>query len=145
MKHFWISLLIICLLGILTNCSNSSNTSNQTIMFPNNDSELTLLMREMFDYYENLKLDIEKGEIPEKIREFKEIHGAVATEPSKSESPLYKAMSTAYLESAKRLQDSNADMPKVFNFMVDNCMNCHKQMCPGPMVKIKKLYLASAE
>ncbi|MEM9547785.1 MAG: hypothetical protein AAGA77_17515 [Bacteroidota bacterium] len=145
MKKIWIVFSIFLMVIFLSNCTDSSNTKSQTILYPNNDSELTLLMREMFTYYENLKLDIERGTIPDKVREFKEIHSAVATEPSKSESPLYKAMSTVYLESAKKLQNSKDNMPEVFNNMVDNCMNCHKQMCPGPMVKIKKLYLASAK
>jgi len=143
MKIFGASIILITLLFTLSNCSNGSNNSNQTILHPNKDSELTLLMREMYDYYDVLKTDIQKGEMPDKVREFKEIHKAVSTEPSKAESPLYKAMSTAYLESAKRLNSSKDNLPEVFNVMVDNCMNCHKQMCPGPMVKIKKLYLAS--
>lgn len=129
----------------LSNCNNANQNTNETILHPNNDSELTLLMREMYDYYDELKSDIEKGAIPEKIRDFTEIHRAVATDPKKSESELYKAMSVVYLESAKRLNSSKSNMPEIFNNMIDNCMNCHKQMCPGPMVKIKKLYMASAE
>lgn len=145
MKICWTSLILLCLFTILTNCTNGNqNNKGETIMFPNNDSELTLLMREMYDYYDLLKNDIEKGEIPDNIRDFKEIHNAVATQPSKSESPLFKAMSTVYLDSAARLNSSKSNMHEVFNQMIDNCMNCHQQMCPGPMVKIKKLYLPTA-
>lgn len=143
MKFFWSSVILICLLAGLTNCSNSGNNTDKTIRFPNNDSELTILMREMYDYYDILKSEIEKGEVPDKIREFKEIHNAVATDPSKSESPLYKAMSTVYLESAERLNLKDQNIRETFNIMIDNCMNCHKQMCPGPMVKIKKLYVST--
>ncbi len=145
MKIYGSTIFFIILIAILSNCSNGTSNTNQTILHPNNDSELTLLMREMYDYYDKLKVDIEKGDLPEKIREFKEIHKAVATEPSKSESALYKAMSSVYLESAERLNSSGKNMPEVFNHMVDNCMNCHRQMCPGPMVKIKKLYIAAAD
>jgi len=28
----------------------------------------------------------------------------------------------------------------VFDSLVGNCMSCHQALCPGPMVKIKKLY-----
>jgi len=65
----------------------------------------------------------------------------VSTEPEKGKSELYQAMATVYKESADRLKNNRTDMPKYFNQMIDNCMNCHQQMCPGPMVKIKKLYL----
>ena len=111
------------------------------ILYPNNDSELTLLMRDMYDYYDSLKVNIEKGDIPSEFRNFSEIHQAVATQPSKSESPLFKVMSTVYLESADRLNANNSNTAEIFNTMIDNCMNCHQQMCPGPMVKIKKLYV----
>jgi len=101
MKIFWSSIFCITLITILSNCSNGTSNTNQTILHPNDDSELTLLMREMYDY--------------------------------------------VYLESAKRLKTSKSNIPEVFNHMIDDCMNCHKQMCPGPMVKIKKLYLASVD
>ena len=133
--------LLLCIVTIFYNCADSGSKSGETILFPNNDSELTMLMREMYDYYDKLKLDVQKGQLPSKIQEFKEIHEAVATDPAKSSSDLYKAMSTAYLQSAEMIKPSTEDLPKVFNSMVDNCMNCHKQMCPGPMVKIKKLYV----
>ena len=29
----------------------------------------------------------------------------------------------------------------VYSEVVDVCMTCHTQMCPGPKVRIKKLYL----
>lgn len=28
-----------------------------------------------------------------------------------------------------------------FNRMVDQCMNCHTEFCPGPKKRIRKLYL----
>jgi len=122
MKIYWTSFLLVCILAILSNCKSDSSNASKPILFPNNDSELTLLMREMYDYYEGLKSDIENGKVPSKIREFSEIHSAVATQPAKSESPLYKAMSTVYIESAKKLNSTNSNMPEVFNLMIDNCM-----------------------
>ena len=144
MKIYWISSFLFFLILVLTNCAESSQNNQKTILFPNNDSELTLLMREMFDYYEGLKTDVENGNLPKNIREFAEIHSAVATDPVKSNSDLYKAMSTVYLQSAERLNTSTENVPEIFNAMIDNCMNCHQQMCPGPMVKIKKLYVKGA-
>ncbi|MDF1697983.1 MAG: hypothetical protein P1U56_19200 [Saprospiraceae bacterium] len=135
---------VSCLIGllfILSNCNDGQSKPKMGILHPNNDSELTLLMRDMYDYYEGIKENVEQGNLPENIREFAEIHNAVSTEPSKAESPLYKAMSQVYLESAKRFSSSTGNTKELFNNMVDNCMNCHQQMCPGPMVKIKKLYV----
>lgn len=145
MKHFWTLLFFALLTSTFIACSGGNTSSKKGILHPNNDSELTLLMREMYDYYDSLKVDIQNGDLPSEFRNFSEIHSAIATQPSKSESPLFKAMSTVYLESAERLNESKSNMPQVFNHMIDNCMNCHQQMCPGPMVKIKKLYLAESK
>ena len=142
MKQNWTIIFLLGLFTIMYSCAEKNTDDNKGILFPNNDSELTLLMRDMYNYYDSLKVDIQNGEVPSEFRDFSEIHKAVATQPSKSESPLFQAMSTVYLQSANRLNSSKSNMPEVFNAMVDNCINCHQQMCPGPMVKIKKLYLS---
>jgi hypothetical protein len=54
-------------------------------------------------------------------------------------------MSSVYLQSSERLNKSHDNLSETFNIMVDNCMNCHQKMCPGPMVKIKKLYIPKSE
>jgi hypothetical protein len=141
MKQYYTIIFLLGLFTILFSCSEGNSNIKKGILYPNEDSELTLLMRDMYNYYDSLKVNIENGNVPSKFRDFSEIHNAVATKPSKSESPLFKAMSTVYVESADRLNSSKSNMPKIFNTMIDNCMNCHQQMCPGPMVKIKKLYL----
>ena len=139
MKYIRVSLLFLTLFVIGIGCAEQPKEKG--ILYPNNDSELTLLMREMYNYYDSLKIDIQNGDVPNEIRQFAEIHTSVATEPSKSESPLFKAMADVYLESERKLRATGGDKRKAFNFMIDNCMNCHQQMCPGPMVKIKKLYV----
>lgn len=141
MKIYIISFVLIYCNILLSNCAEDNSNSTKTILHPNKDSELTLLMRDMYDYYDSLKINITNDQIPSKIRHFHEIHSAVATEPSKSESQLYKTMSKVYLESAERMSSNTDNLADVFNNMIDNCMNCHKQMYPGPMVKIKKLYI----
>lgn len=105
------------------------------------DSELTLLMREMYNYFDSVKVDIKNGTFTDQIKTFQEIHRAVATSPEKSSSELYKAMATVYSNAANQVNNLEFNRIASFNSMVDNCMNCHKQMCTGPMVRIKKLYI----
>ncbi|MFT6337314.1 MAG: hypothetical protein ACJATI_004077 [Halioglobus sp.] len=145
MKVYFTTSIFIFLVLILSNCSSKDTKPTASRFTMRENSELTLLMRDMFEYYDSLKVNIEKGEIPKNIKDFNEIHWAVSTEPSKVKSELYQAMATVYKESADGLKNKEIDMPKAFNLMVDNCMNCHKQMCPGPMVRIKKLYLQDVE
>lgn len=138
------TLKIFCLFALtiilLSNCKQESCDAkpNYTMAV---DSELTLLMREMFDYYEGVKSKLESGTLDEKIKVFQDVHKAVATSPEKSSSEVYQAMAGIYVQSASRLNKRDVDQIQSFNQMVDNCMSCHQQMCPGPMVRIKKLYI----
>lgn len=131
--------LITCIM-MLSNCHQ--NTNNKKLGFTMAiDSELTILMRDMFTYYKGIKGDIQKDSLSEKVKIFQSIHQAVATSPEKSSSELYQSMASIYVKSAERLNQIGTDKKNTFNQMVDNCMSCHQQMCPGPMVRIKKLYI----
>lgn len=132
----------ICIASILllANCSEPACDKKPKYTMAV-DSELTLLMRDMFAYYDSIKVNITNDDLHEQIKVFQEVHKAVATSPEKSSSDLYQAMATIYVQSAERLNRPGIDRKEAFNLMVDNCMNCHKQMCPGPMVRIKKLYI----
>ena len=106
------------------------------------DSELTLLMREMFDESLKMKKRIEKGKLPKKVKDFELILTAKATEAKKTESESYKVFAEEYLKSLEALRNANlGEAKEIFNGMVQSCMNCHVGICPGPMVKIKKLYV----
>jgi cytochrome c556 len=56
-------------------------------------------------------------------------------------------MATGFLASmdevyARQERSSAPDQVKNgYNLMVEACMNCHRSYCPGPMVRIKKLYI----
>ncbi|MBT8232808.1 MAG: hypothetical protein KJN84_09275 [Bacteroidia bacterium] len=109
---------------------------------PNGDSELALLMREMFDNSMAVKTEFLKNHEIKELKKFDDMKSAEATEPEKAKSDLYAAMADSYLASVetvnKALSENYID---TYNGMVENCMACHKTMCPGPMVKIKKLYI----
>ncbi len=110
---------------------------------PNGDSELALLMREMFDDGMRMKQQIEKGDKLEVLAKFEKIHSAQATEPEKAASKKFKMYADAYLNMIEQLKVSSPEDTEVlFQGLVESCMNCHRAMCPGPMVRIKKLYLS---
>lgn len=104
------------------------------------DSELALLMREMFDDAILLKQQVKAGEELSGLKRFEEIHQAVPTDPE-VRGPLFDAFAQAYIESVRVLEESESDPKKYFNNMVDNCMSCHTEFCPGPKMRIEKLYL----
>ena len=109
---------------------------------PNGDSELALLMRDMYEEGMKVKTKIKSGELPELLLDFEKIHTAQATEPEKAASPTYKVHALSYLQAVEALKNAHTDnMEESYNNMVNACMSCHKALCPGPMVKIKKMYL----
>lgn len=110
---------------------------------PNGDSELALLMREMFT--ENLKIRkaIQKGEKPKISLDLAKIHTVQATEPAKQASETYKAWGEAYLNSVKMYNEAPiSEAREAYTLMINQCMNCHSALCPGPKMKIEKLFFA---
>ncbi|MCR9289233.1 hypothetical protein OAF63_01435 [Saprospiraceae bacterium] len=135
--------LIVTIFGL--SCTQVQS-NKATPLNPNGDSELALLMREMFDDGMRIKEQIKKGETPKVSKVFKEIHTVEATEPEKANSPEFEVFADAYLSSLEGLKNAaSPHIPQSYNGVVESCMNCHRAMCPGPMVRIKKLYLEEEE
>ena len=135
----------LLILFFAASCEDIDSNSSQiapTQSNPNGDSELALLMREMFEDGMRIKQQIERGEKPEFLKKFEAIHTAEATEPEKAASDTYKHFGDAYLKALESLQNANSDeLFDAYQGMVTSCMSCHQALCPGPMVRIKKLYL----
>lgn len=134
----------------LVGCSNNEETcatpSEKEVHStnPNGDSELALLMRDMFSDSWKARQAVLKGkETKLDIETLQRIHKAQATEPEKAASPVFAAMSNTYLASVKALNAADGDSARTraYTLMISQCEVCHKQFCPGPLVKIKKLKL----
>ncbi len=136
--------VLFCLIAVA--CWSSCNEGQQMEpvaerpINPNGDSELALLMREMFADGERIKAQVERGEQPTGLRDFAAIHAAIPTD-STVKGPVFTAFAEAYLESVRQLEASDSSSVFRFNRMVDQCMNCHSEFCPGPKKRISKLYL----
>jgi len=132
------SLLLFACNGERENSSNHNTKSKYTDYVP---TELALLMREMFVEAELIKKQIENGEPISTYLNHEEILTAHATQPEKAASAEYKAFAKTYLKNMELLKKAEAnEVRPIYDNMVAQCMSCHKALCPGPMVKIKKLY-----
>lgn len=140
-----ITLFTCFLMFLVFACSDVDKTKSDLAPIqanPNGDSELALLMREMFDDGMRMKQQIESGDKLEVLAKFEKIHTAQATEPEKASSKKFKMYADAYLNMIEQLKVSSPkDTEALFQGLVESCMNCHRAMCPGPIVRIKKLYL----
>lgn len=127
-------------------CEDEAGKKQNVIVNPNGDSELALLMRSMFDDGVNIKEDLLKGEAPNLRVDFLKIHTAKPTEEGKNTTPEYASYARAYEDAVKAFQASNPyQRVEAYQHMVNSCIQCHQEVCPGPVRKIKKLVLSEKE
>ena len=106
---------------------------------PNKSSELAKLMRQMATHAEQVKKEVLSGKLDGTFPEdFRKIHTAVPTD-SMIKGDLFDGYATAYLNNVEALYDGTGDLHAEFNAVVNTCIACHEQSCPGPIVRIKKL------
>ncbi len=136
-----VRIFIGCLLvPFFISCSSSQQEgiiSNKL----NKDSELTLLMRKMYNDADTIKQHIKAGTgtiTEEFIKELAYIHNATPSDPKLS-NPTFTAFNNLILTEAKTLQTSSENKVEGFNELVNRCIDCHKTFCPGPITRIKKL------
>lgn len=108
---------------------------------PNGSSELAITMREMMDFSQQLKSDIENkkspGQYPESIRK---ILTAKETEGMISDREVFTGYANHYLSSLDSVY-AEGDVVVHYNGMVTSCVSCHSSYCQGPIPTIKKLYI----
>ena len=145
MSHSLFTFLVLSC--ILLACgSERIDQGGDRVINPNGDSELALLMRDMFEDGMRTKAQILAGEQPEINTDFHHIRHASATEPQKVASEDYAHLAKVYEATAESLLTSeHPERGATYQMMVGACMSCHQVMCPGPMVKIKKMYLTESE
>jgi cytochrome c556 len=147
---FFLSLLFF--VGVLLwSCQKAQEETQdkpeEALLYPNKDSELALLMRDMYEDAASMKKALEAQKLPEDFRaKFKQIHSAEATDPT-VRSAAFDNMSEAFLAQVEALYQpiSPSERSKAFNLMVQNCISCHQVHCPGPIKKIKKLHIRLEE
>jgi hypothetical protein len=113
---------------------------------PNGSSELAVLMRKMQQYSNTAKEDIKSGKAPAPYPvEFDKIHTAKISE-GMSKSDYYKSFADLYVSSVKNYASSApAERVDTYNNMVNSCLACHSQHCPGPIPVIKKMMIETGK
>lgn len=147
-----ISVCTTALLALLLfNCSRNEEVKKEVVktdtatckkpsVNPNGDSELALLMREMLHNSESLKEMIKNGNLPDKFPEaFLKIHTAKPTD-SETKKESFNAFADNYLSNLKTFYGSSKDnMRSNYNAVINACVSCHTEHCPGPLRAINKL------
>ena len=141
MKFYIKILSLFIIASCFFRCNNLNEESCEAISFPNEDSELALLMRELFEDSENVKLQIQEGKTPVFFTEFDKLHTATPTDENVKEDGFYTAYTDVFIETVEDLLLAKNNKVDMYNKMVAQCIDCHKQMCPGPIKKIRKLHI----
>jgi hypothetical protein len=135
-----ISTILTAIFLFVSCAENEAPVKKRKQLNPNGDSELALLMRDMFDDGMKMKEMIKNGEHPEVTVDFQKILTADATEPEKAASPEYKAFAQTYIQTMEAIEKASPeDKLVLYDTMVENCMTCHEALCPGPTRRIVKL------
>tara|TARA_B100000965_G_scaffold376175_1_gene369228 strand:- start:128 stop:601 length:474 start_codon:yes stop_codon:yes gene_type:complete len=117
-----------------------TSTKSKRPINPNGDSELALMMRALYEEADSVRKQIAEGKKVNLSLDHSRILSAHATEPEKVATAEYKGFAQLYLHHVKQLQGAEGEEAQAsFNALVESCLSCHKALCPGPVVRIKKL------
>lgn len=145
-------LIIICFVFLVScNSSDSSETeinskdSKAEKFVPDmyEASEMTLLMRSMYDVHEDIKKTIVAGNTPDKFpKDFLNIFKAKLTD-DKPYNETFIAYSKVYIDNVREIYDSTSTIPLEirYNNAINSCVSCHTTECVGPIPRIKKLLI----
>ena len=128
-------------------CNSNVPKSNEGNLLINQvpanvDSEMTVLMREMYYNFEIIKDSIVAGKTVDRIlfNDVRRTHWASTTD-STIMGPAFEGMTVDFLDKVDSLLLEEVNKEMYFNLTVQACLNCHQEFCPGPMGKITKLLI----
>ncbi len=135
--------VILAVIILFSNCTDNIKERTEgvhnTIIDPNKTSEMALLMRDMFVQLESIKINLESGEdISSAQFDFANIHEQTPTDESFINEN-FKAMSMSYSATVALFNEQRSK--ENFMSIVNNCMSCHQNLCPGPIERIEKLII----
>ena len=143
------SIAFLLIVFSFVSCNNSENVDNSNkeqedfVFDMYEPSEMTLLMRSMFEVHEELKKEILAGNTPDKFpREFLNIFTASLTD-GKPQNEIFKAYSKVYIDNERAIYNEANDLPlkKRYNKAINTCISCHTTECVGPITRIEKLLI----
>ncbi|MGZ3862623.1 MAG: hypothetical protein ACXVPN_14670 [Bacteroidia bacterium] len=151
-NKFFILISGICFVLTLSQCAQSpekketaqSDTAicKKPSVNPNGDSELALLMRQMLQSADSMKTSILAGKKPENFPSgFFKIHSAKPTDAD-TKHETFDGFASNYLDNLQlSCKSPKEDIVKNYNAVINTCLGCHNDHCPGPIKTIEKLLI----
>lgn len=107
-------------------------------------SELALLMRRMVAHADSVKVGLARGdkELPPFPTEIRTLFTATPTKDMHIDPITFPTFGKDYQQKVNSLyKAARKDRATAYNALVQSCANCHGTHCPGPLMKIKKMYV----
>jgi len=108
-------------------------------------SELALLMRHMAAHADSVKVGLARGDknLPPYPEEITTLFTATPTADMHIDPITYPTFGKDYQQKVSALYSAaKKDRAYAYNALVQSCANCHGTHCPGPLMRIKKMYVA---
>lgn len=114
---------------------------------PGDASELALLMRTMAAHVDSVKASLRKGtDLPPRPEGADKLFTATPTEGMHIDPITYPTFGKDYLAKLDMLYAGEPEeRPRLYNALVQSCANCHGTHCPGPLMRIRKMYVELEE
>lgn len=118
----------------LTNCKTENFEEFES-------SGLALLMRGMANDLQHVRDLLEANQTVNDsvLGNYAAIKSVDKTDPSIN-GEIFDAMADAFLNNYANARQKGMNKDD-FNLLIQSCLTCHEQFCPGPIVRIKKLKL----
>ena len=136
------SIFIICFLLQACNSKNKNTDIERDALIMYEPSEMTILMRGIHEVNKVAKDQIIKNDsllaFPE---EFTKIFTATLTDSTERDDE-FLILARSFIDLQKMTYTTYSDSTiSNFNRSINNCVECHRTRCPGPIPEIKKLYI----
>ena len=137
-----ILLLITTVIGGFAFRNIQSPTATQELAPP---SELALMMRAMAAHADSVKVAVSRGdELPRRPKAFKALPTAKPTKGMHIDPITFPTFAKDYQNKLGQLYKvKKGERQQAYNALVQSCANCHGTHCPGPLMRIKKMYIAA--
>jgi len=101
----------------------------------------------MAAHADTVKAALGRGaELPPYPKNFKKLLKAGPTKGMHIDPITFPTFGTDYLGKIDRLYKAKkVDRTMAYNALVQSCANCHGTHCPGPLMRIKKMYATSTK
>lgn len=144
MRKWWI---VFGLTALIWACAEEPKKDLEEVKAPKHKmvngvvrSELALTMRDLYNRLKITRDSLRSGHTvsPGLIAEVERLHTDTPTEAGKTDET-YHAFADLFINAYKTFELDTTGQVASYNAMIESCVACHQQKCPGPVKTIKKL------